>query len=203
MKKHEPLFVCEYCESDQNCHPALELNVWHVDGKDEGELICDECLCDKTKKEKEAGKPVQFAPEYESELAKAQTEIERLSCVLAFAREDKREAVEKAETAEAERWAERLNWLHTKHGADCSGTDSADLLDCVEDEIKQVINTKGGAVDQQKDENAELSRINTMLLETLIKADARIYFYCSQHDKCNDELLAEMEKVINKAKGGK
>ena len=41
---------------------------------------------------------------------------------------------------EAERWAERFSFLHTKYGADCSGNESGDLLDCVEDECGQVIN---------------------------------------------------------------
>lgn len=59
-----------------------------------------------------------------------------------------RAEIEKATATEAERWAERLNWLHTKYGADCSGTDSADLLDCVEDEIKQVINSQSELIEQ-------------------------------------------------------
>lgn len=63
---------------------------------------------------------------------------------------DARAEIEKATTTEAERWAERLNWLHTKHGADCSGTDSADLLDCVEDEIKQVINKQSELIEQMR-----------------------------------------------------
>lgn len=74
-----------------------------------------------------------FARQLETELAEALAEIE------------------KATTAEAERWAERLNWLHTKHGADCSGTDSADLLDCVEDEIKQVINKQSELIEQMRE----------------------------------------------------
>lgn len=40
---------------------------------------------------------------------------------------------------EAKRWCEELNFLHTEYGADCSGCDSGDPLDCVEVEIRQVI----------------------------------------------------------------
>lgn len=47
---------------------------------------------------------------------------------------------------EAERWATRLNWLHTEYGADCNGCDSGDLLDCVETEMRQVINTLEGRI---------------------------------------------------------
>jgi hypothetical protein len=42
---------------------------------------------------------------------------------------------------EAERWSEGLNFLHTEYGADCSGCDSGDPLDCVEVEIGQAIET--------------------------------------------------------------
>ena len=40
---------------------------------------------------------------------------------------------------ESERWAERFNFLHTEYGADCSGTDSGDLLDLVEAEVWQAL----------------------------------------------------------------
>ena len=62
-----------------------------------------------------------------------------------------RAEIESATINEAERWADRLNWLHTKYGADCSGTDSADLLDCVEDEIKQVINKQSELIEQMRE----------------------------------------------------
>lgn len=77
--------------------------------------------------------PLNVAKDLETELAEARAEVE------------------KATATEAERWAERLNWLHTKYGADCSGTDSADLLDCVEDEIKQVINSQSELIEQMRD----------------------------------------------------
>ena len=70
-----------------------------------------------------------------------------------------RAEIEKATTTEAERWADRLNWLHTKHGADCSGTDSADLLDCVEDEIKQVINKQSELIEQMQAALKEILKI--------------------------------------------
>mgnify|MGYP001302903586 CR=1 FL=1 len=109
------------------------------------------------------------------QLTEARAEIERLKCRLedesmradgmttahaeADARnyrlqeliEQVRAEIEKATATEAERWAERLNWLHTKYGADCSGTDSADLLDCVEDEIKQVINSQSELIEQMRE----------------------------------------------------
>ena len=40
---------------------------------------------------------------------------------------------------EANRWCERLQWLHTEYDADCSGCDSGDTLDLVEVEIRQAI----------------------------------------------------------------
>ena len=40
---------------------------------------------------------------------------------------------------EANRWSERLDWLHTEYGADCSGCDSGDPLDLVEVEIRQAL----------------------------------------------------------------
>lgn len=43
------------------------------------------------------------------------------------------------EDEEANRWCERLEWLHTEYGADSSGCDSGDPLDCVEVEIRQAI----------------------------------------------------------------
>ncbi len=49
-------------------------------------------------------------------------------------------AIETATYEEAERWANRLNWLHTEYGADCSWVDSGDQLDCVEGEIRQALN---------------------------------------------------------------
>lgn len=44
-----------------------------------------------------------------------------------------------ATDAEATRWAQRLNWLHTEYGSDSSGVDSGDPLDCVEVEIRQAL----------------------------------------------------------------
>jgi hypothetical protein len=46
---------------------------------------------------------------------------------------------ETAVNNEAERWAQRLDWLHTEYGSDCSGVDSGDPLDCVELEIRQAL----------------------------------------------------------------
>lgn len=40
---------------------------------------------------------------------------------------------------EAERWSERLEWLHTEYGADCLGCDSGDQLGLVEAKIRQAI----------------------------------------------------------------
>lgn len=40
---------------------------------------------------------------------------------------------------EQKRWCEELDFLHTEFGADCSGCDSGDPLDCVEVEIRQAI----------------------------------------------------------------
>ena len=42
---------------------------------------------------------------------------------------------------EQKRWCENLDFLHTEYGADCSGCDSGDPLDCVEVEIRQAIET--------------------------------------------------------------
>ena len=80
--------------------------------------------------------------------------------------------IESATINEAERWADRLNWLHTKHGADCSGTDSADLLDCVEDEIKQVINKQSELIEQMR-EALEYDRIALLIMveQKLINPD--------------------------------
>ena len=77
----------------------------------------------------------------------AEVEREELRKQLAEARAE----IESATINEAERWADRLNWLHTKYGADCSGTDSADLLDCVEDEIEQVINKQSELIEQMRE----------------------------------------------------
>ena len=51
------------------------------------------------------------------------------------------------------RWAERLDFLHTEYGADCSGVDSGDLLDCVESEVRQVIN----GIEESRDEYRNLA----------------------------------------------
>lgn len=40
---------------------------------------------------------------------------------------------------EQKRWCEELDFLHTEYGADSSGCDSGDPLDCVEVEIRQAI----------------------------------------------------------------
>lgn len=46
-----------------------------------------------------------------------------------------------AEQREAERWARRFEFVHKEYGADCSGCDSGDLLDCVEVEVRQTLNS--------------------------------------------------------------
>ena len=69
---HEALYVCEYCDHDQNCHPAAEMNTWHVEGKDAEELICDSCLGDKTEDEVAAGRPARFSPESALEIENAE-----------------------------------------------------------------------------------------------------------------------------------
>lgn len=58
---------------------------------------------------------------------------------------------------EAERWAKRFDFLHTEYGADCSGCDSADMLDLVEVEVRQVINKYVDEVERLKTENQKLT----------------------------------------------
>jgi predicted RNase H-like nuclease (RuvC/YqgF family) len=79
--------------------------------------------------------------------------------------ENLKKQLENAAIAEAERWAERLNWLHTEYEADCSGTDSADLLDCVEDEIKQVINGQNEKIESLKEKVADAKASYELLRE--------------------------------------
>ncbi len=69
-------------------------------------------------------------------------EAERLGLLAAHNYEEAVSAQEK----EGERWAQRFDWLHTEYEADCSGVDSGDPLDCVEVEMRQVINRLEGRV---------------------------------------------------------
>ena len=53
---------------------------------------------------------------------------------------------------EATRWAQRLDWLHTEYGSDCSGVDSGDPLDCVEVEIRQALNKLQARITELEEE---------------------------------------------------
>lgn len=77
------------------------------------------------------------------------------------------------ENKEAERWAQRLNWLHTEYGADCSGVDSGDPLDCVEVEIRQVVNRFSAAL-------AEMTERARVLGEAALKIHKR-----SRYERCH------------------
>lgn len=66
---------------------------------------------------------------------KLRQEIATLTVELERVKAERDAAPEK----ESERWAERFNFLHTEYGADCSGTDSGDLLDLVEAEVRQAL----------------------------------------------------------------
>jgi hypothetical protein len=67
----------------------------------------------------------------ETQVIQIQTENERLK---------ENQSCGQCEDDEQNRWCERLEWLHTEYGADSSGCDSGDPLDCVEVEIRQAIN---------------------------------------------------------------
>ena len=70
MKKHDPLFVCDSCDNECNCHPAKELQL------NGDKLICSNCADDLT--EEEFNSLVKFVPEHETEITDARAEVEKL-----------------------------------------------------------------------------------------------------------------------------
>lgn len=73
MKKHDPLFICDFCDNDCNCYPAEELRL------NGDKLICCNCADDLT--EEEFNSLVKFVPEHEAELADAQKMIDELRAI--------------------------------------------------------------------------------------------------------------------------
>jgi hypothetical protein len=67
--------------------------------------------------------------------------VERLMNQVVQLQHDLEKCRETSTDEEANRWCDRLKWLHTEYCADASGCDSGDPLDCVEVEIRQAINS--------------------------------------------------------------
>ena len=77
--------------------------------------------------------------------------------------EFKRVEQEAIEEKEADRWGERLNWIHTKYGVDGSGVDSGDQLDVIESEIRQAFNALESSLSRAQE---RLKRIEEMAIQS-------------------------------------